>query len=96
MEFVFGILAGFGILVVYFAIAQIVSSNFSKAKGFNKLLWFFILIATFSWLFGSSTASGSGGNYYGGEDDDDWNFGGSDDSSCSWDSDSSSWDCDDD
>lgn len=99
MEIILYILVGFVVVTIYFVIADFISGNYKKARGFDKVFWFLILMVTFSWLFSSSSSSSSS-NYYGDEYDEDnnFNFWGNDNdyNSCSWDNDSSSWDCDDD
>lgn len=94
MEFVLYLFAIVGVFVIYFVIADFISNRFSNARGIDKLFWFFILMVTFSWLFGKSDSSNTQSNYYDSEDSNDYL---SDDyDSCSWDNESSSWDCDDD
>jgi len=89
------------IFLVYVAVSMMIFEKFSNSKGLNRVFWFFIMVATFSFLFGDSNRYSESYGYGGGGcEDDQSDFFSSDDeidySSCSWDSDSSSWDCDDD
>jgi len=100
MEFILYIALALLIFLVYVAVSMMVFEKFSNSKGLNRVFWFFIMLATFSFLFGNSDRYSEPYGYGGGGcEDDQSDFFSSDDSdysSCSWDSEDSSWDCDDD
>lgn len=59
---------GIFVFYIYILIASAVARNFSQARGFSKVFWFFILLGTFSFLFGDDDNSDN--NSYGEYDDD--------------------------
>lgn len=99
MEFLFYVGAFLVALFIYGVISVAIFDKFSRSSGISKIFWFLIMIGTLSFIFGNSDSSYSSSGYGGSSSDDDYDFFGSSDddsSSCSWDSDNSSWDCDDD
>ncbi len=66
-------IVGIFVFYIYILIASAVARNFSQARGFSKVFWFFILLGTFSFLFGGdddNSDDDSDDNFYGEYDDD--------------------------
>ena len=92
MDIIVFLLGGALVFFIYVGISVLVMERFAQARGFSKFLWFLIAMATFSFLFGSSSSQSGESNSYGyGNSDDDYDWF-EEDQTWDWDSTDSSWD----
>jgi len=99
MEFILYIGLFLILLFVYGAISVAIFNNFLRSRGLSRVIWFLIVVATLSFIFGRTNSNNySNENYTNGGREDGFDFFEDDNneySNCYWDDSSNSWDCDD-